>query len=224
MNINLLIIVAVIVLFFAIIAFFVIQKQSKKTKKNQVVENKIAQDFINFKTVEGNFLYSADNTISTFIKIVPVSIDLLSDREKEILAKNITAELSSETEPFKLIAISRPIDISDIISEYEEILMHSDNPIQKKLLRSEISILNDYALSGEIVERQYYFMLSNKNSKRAESNLLKRTRDFLSKLNNADIKASIQNDSEIVQLCSLVTNPSESFFEEDINRTVPLYE
>lgn len=71
-----------------------------------------AQQFINVKDIKDKILYSKDNHIFCYIKIHPVSIDLLSDNEKMNLCKNLAAELSGERKPYKFFAISRPVDIS----------------------------------------------------------------------------------------------------------------
>ena len=82
-------------------------------KKNKIDNNKeTAQDFVNVKDIKDKFLYTRDEKIISYIQINAIDINLLSKREKQTLARTLTAELTSERKTFKFIAVSRPVDIS----------------------------------------------------------------------------------------------------------------
>lgn len=70
-------------------------------KKKPQADKKVltAQQFINVKDIKGKILYSRDNHVFAYIKVYPVSIDLLSENEKMSLCKSLSAELSSEKNP-----------------------------------------------------------------------------------------------------------------------------
>lgn len=165
-----------------------------------------AQDFVNIIDVKDNILYTKDGYIISYFRIHPISIELLSDREKETLCDSLTAELSSIDNPFKFLAISRPVDISGLIEDYTQLLHNSKDQIQKTLLRKEIFEMNDYALSGEVVERQFFIMLWQKYNEESNNGLLKRTKDFMRRFENCSIKCTMLDEGEIVGLCSLVNN------------------
>lgn len=156
-----------------------------------VVSNKTlintAQDFVNIVDIKDHFLYTKDEYVMSYFKIQPISIELLSEREKESLCNMLTAELSSLNEPFKYIAISRPVDISALISEYTALLHNSTDQIQKTLLRKEIYEMNDYALSGEVVERQFYIVLWQKYYDGVEEDLIKRAKDFIRRFESCGV-------------------------------------
>ncbi|WDV44057.1 hypothetical protein PV797_11005 [Clostridiaceae bacterium M8S5] len=184
------------------IGYFIYTKLSVKTKK----EENTAQDFINIIDIKDNFLYTKDGYIMSYFKIQPISIELLSEREKENLCNMLTAELSSIEELFKFLAISRPVDISKLLEEYTELLHNSTDQIQKTLLRKEIFEVNDYALSGDVVERQFYIVLWQKCNEGAESHLLKRTKEFMKRFDSCGINCTLLKEGEILGLCSLVNN------------------
>ena len=82
-------------------------------------------------------------------------MDLYSKAEKHLFIRQLTAELSDILYPFKFLAVSRPVDISPVITEMQSMLKNADDK-RKELLRQEILQMSGYALSGEIVERQFY--------------------------------------------------------------------
>lgn len=64
-------------------------------------------------------------------------------------------------------AVSRPVDISPLIADMQSMLREAGEK-QKELLRQEILQMSGYALSGEIVERQFYISIWEKQEDRAE--------------------------------------------------------
>ncbi len=178
---------------------------TKLTFSNRDVEN-TAQDFVNIIDIKGNFLYTRDGYIMSYFRIHPISIELLSEREKEALCNSLTAELSSINEPFKFLAISRPVDISGLLEEYTDILHNTKDQIQKTLLRKEIFEMNDYALSGTVVERQFLIMLWQKYHEGIEEDLFKKIKEFMRRFDTCGVRCTLLEKGEIVSLCNLVNN------------------
>lgn len=179
------------------------RKKEKIDKKKQT-----AQDFVNVKDIKDKFLYTRDGKIISYIQINPIDINLLSKREKQSLARTLIAELTSERKTFKFIAVSRPVDISPLLNEYQNIISTSKDIKQKELLRHEMYSVSNFALSGEVVERQFHIMIWEDYEEGIERDLLKRAIDFTSKLESSKIKCNILNQSKIVRLCNLVNNPA----------------
>lgn len=167
-----------------------------------------AQDFVNVKDIKDKFLYTRDEKIIIYIQINPIDINLISKREKQSLSRTLTAELTSERKTFKFIAVSRPVDISPLLTEYQNILSNTTNQKQKELLRQEMYSISNFALSGEVVERQFYIMIWEDYEEGIERDILKRGIEFLSKLEGSGVKSSILNQSKIVRLCNLINNPA----------------
>lgn len=105
----------------------------------------MTQQFINIKDINEKYLYTNEGNIMKFLIIDSISIDLYSKSEKETLIKPLTAELSEVQYPFKFIAVLRPVDISPIISNMQEMIKFS-NDSQKELLKKEIIEINNFAL------------------------------------------------------------------------------
>lgn len=193
-------------------------------KKKDKIDNKkeTAQDFVNVKDIKDKFLYTRDEKIISYIQINPIDINLLSKREKQTLARTLTAELTSERKTFKFIAVSRPVDISPLLTEYQNIISNTTNQKQKELLRHEIYSISNFALSGEVVERQFYIMLWEDYEEGIERDILKRAMEFASKLESSSIKCNILTENKIVRLCNLINNPAYTNIEDtSFEPTIP---
>lgn len=195
----------------------------KKTKETIDKEQKTANDFVNVKDIKDRFLYTRDGQIIMYVKINPISIDLLSEREKKQLCKTLTAELSSEQKPFKFLAVSRPVDISPLINEYTQIISSTSDQKQKDLLRNEMLVMSNYALSGDVVERQFYIMLWEKYEDGIERDMTRRCYEFVSKFESGNIRCKILKEQDIVRLCNLVNNPAYANVEDtEFEATIPI--
>ncbi len=190
----------------------------KKNESNNIdIENRkkgTAQDFVNVEDIKDKFLYTRDGKILIYIEVSPIDINLLSEREKRSQSRTLTAELTSENKPYKFIAVSRPVDISPLLIEYQNILSDTLDIKQKELLRHEMLSISNFALSGEVVERQFYFILWEDYQEGIEMDILKRAMDFVSKFESAGLNASILNQNKIVRLCNLINNPAYTNIED----------
>lgn len=200
-----------------------IKYSNKNKKRNEEIETiKTAQEFINVKDIKDKYLYTNDNMIMMFIRIHSVSIDLYSKTEKNTLIKTLTAELSDIQYPFKFIALSRPVDISSLISDMSEMLKYSDDK-RKELLRQEISEMSGYALSGEIVERQFFISVWYKFEDGIEREIHKRASLLCEKFVNSSIVCEILTEKEIVRLLNLINNPSYTHLEDsNFEASIPI--
>lgn len=195
------------------VAFFFL-KRPVQTKTNQISEKqKTAQEFVNVKDIHDNFLYTRDGQIIAYIKIHPISIDLFSDNEKEQISKVLTAELSSVQKPFKFLAVSRPVDITPLVNEYQSILSETTDQKRKELLRNEIMEISNFATSGEVIERNFFIMMWSPYRQGVEPDLIKECREMIQKFESVNISSDIIKEQEIVRLCNLINNPAYTHIE-----------
>ena len=193
---------------------FYVRRSKGKTVDAKSQQVLTAQEFVNVKDIHDKFLYTRDGQVIAYIKINPISIDLFSDMEKEQICRVLTAELSSIQKPFKFLAVSRPVDITPLVNEYTALLSETTDQQQKELLRNEMMVMSNYAVSGEVVERQFYIMLWTKFRVGIEQDLLKECREFCNKFESANIGCDIIKEHEIVRLCNLINNPAYTHLEE----------
>lgn len=203
------------------IAYFFI-KQAEKNKYKEKAPDATANEFINVKDICGNFLYTCDGLMLCYLKLTPISIDLYSKTEKKNIVRTLTAEMSATQFPFKFIAVSRPIDISPLLSELNSLLMTTDMK-QKELLKAEMIEMSNFAMGGDIVERQFYIVLWDKVLDGMERELMNRARLFAENFNGSKISCEILGQQDIVRLCNLVNNPSYTHIEDnDFEAAIPL--
>jgi hypothetical protein len=79
-------------------------------------------------------------------------------------------------------------------------------------------VMSNYAISGDVVERQFYIMIWDKYQENAERDILKETIEFVGKFESENIRCEILIEQEIVGLCNLVNNPAYVGVEEEIKK------
>lgn len=174
------------------------------------------------KDIRDKYLYTRDGMAFVYLRIHAVSIDLYSRAEKSALIKTLTAELSDIQYPFKFMALSRPVDISPLIAEMGEMLKEAEDK-RKELLRQEILQMGGFALSGEIVERQFYIALWEKQEEGTERELSKRASLLCEKFAAGGVACDILVEKEIVRLLNLVNNPSYTHLEDmEMAASIPM--
>ncbi len=199
----------------------------KTTEKKQYSDEtdanmKTAQDFINIKNLKDHFLYINEGLTLIFIRIQPISIDLYSPAEKNALMRQLTVELSEINHAFKMMALSRPVDIVPLIQKMMEISREADD-IRRELLEQEIKFLNEYTMSEDIVERQFYVSIWDKTDAFNEMELLKRGKQFAEKFSTSSVSAEVIGEKDIVRLLNYVYTPNIVTFEDtDFSPTIPL--
>lgn len=177
-----------------------------------------AQQFINVADIRDKCLYTCDGTVFTYLRVQPVSMDLYSNAEKAALIKTLTAELSDIRYPFKFMAMSRPVDIAPLVGGLNDMLKEAGDG-RKELLRQEILQMGSFALSGEIVERQFYIALweytgETNAAGEAGRELQKRAALLCEKFAAGGIACAILGEKEIVRLLNLVNNPAYTQWED----------
>lgn len=180
-----------------------------------------AQEFINVRDVKDKYLYTKDGMVLTFLRVHSISIDLYSKSEKHSLIRQLTAELSDIQYPFKFMAVSRPVDISPLIADMQSMLKDAGDK-QKELLRQEILQMSGYALSGEIVERQFYISMWEKFEDGVEKDLLRRASLLAEKFSGNGVGCDVLTEKEMIRLLNLVNNPSYTHLEDtEYSASVP---
>lgn len=188
--------------------------QKIKELLNPKPKLKSCNEELNIKDIRNNFLYTNDNKIMCYIKIQPLNLYLLSNKEQEQIIKQLSAELSSETKEMKFFSIARPVDVSDLLQDLQDRANNSLDQIQKGLLKKHINETVRLTFTGEAVERQNFLIIWQDISDYAEKDLLKRAMELVNKFANCNIKSEILEEQYIIQLCSGFTNMNFAFKED----------
>lgn len=179
-----------------------------------------AQDFVNAKDLSENCLYTLDGMIFSFIKIEGLCLELYSRAEQKTLCKKLSAALSDVRRPYKYIAVSRPVDISKSLQEYNELYAAAEGG-RKKLLKNEMNELAEMVMSGETLERQHYIAIWDTLQRSDERSMIMAADDLKKKFTESGVHADILDKKGIVRLCNLVNVPAYVHMEStDIADTI----
>lgn len=187
--------------------------QKGNTGKNTGQEISV-QDFINVRDISGNVLYTRDDYCIAYIRLQPPMSSLWSRREKRMKTNTLVAEVSKDRLPWILTAVSRPMDISQLISHYRQIRDQTDNQVRKKLLKQEMNELQKKISGGEAIERQFYIKIWTPYKEGAETELLERARQIKTAYESIGIVGQILKKPDIIRFCNLVHNPTYINAEE----------
>jgi hypothetical protein len=199
--------------------FFGIKKTDAQTAE-RLKRTQTANEFVNVKDIRGSVLYGKDGYIFTFLRIQPISLDLLSPREKEKKIKSFAAEFSAEKKGFKFFSISRPVDISGLSERLTQLLAEAADAAQKDLLNHEIRA---FAVTGEVTERQFYLILWETVSGDGEKELLRRARELENRFSGCEIVAELCDQGTVIRLRNLFANPNYAHLEDDdMTPAIPL--
>lgn len=182
-----------------------------------------AQEFTNVSDIKSNILYSRNGYIFKYLRIMPVSTDLMSKNERNILTEQLTGELSLEKEPFHFISVGRPVDVQPYLEYYSQLKDETSNDVRRTLLQEASNTMTEFAFGNEVSENYFYFYLYKRLEEDAEKELTKWMYSFTEHFENVGIKTSILNNDEIIMLCNLINNPNTILMESiDYHKAIPL--
>jgi len=200
----------------AVVMIYTKKKDGSNSKKNEKTsKDKLASEFTNVKDIRDKFLYSRDGYVFMYLKIHPISVDLFSKREQRRIKDELTSQFASFDHIIKFNALSRPVDISPLIAEYNALSMDSDDYVQKQLLRDEIIELSDFAMSGNVIEREFYQPIWIKYDNNCEEKLSILASEAQACFQSIGCETSILYEKEIYQYLLLFNNPASINYEDN---------
>ena len=164
-------------------------------------------EFLNIKNIKGNYLYTLDEQVISFIKVNPMNIELLSDKELESKMDFEAIEFSNEQFPYKIIVIPRAVDISDYIREQEELRNKLTDDVCIEIINNRIISTTEMIENKNIIENEFYIMIFDANKENIEIELNKRANNWISRLKNCGLKSEILEERDIILLVKSFTIP-----------------
>lgn len=186
---------------------YIIKLFKKKTEQ-------ILNEFLNIKDIKGNYLYTLDEQVISFIKVNPMNIELLSDKELESKMDFASIEFSNEQFPYKIIVIPRAVDISDYIREQEELRSKLTNDVCIEIINNRIISTTEMIENKNIIENEFYIMIFDANKDNIEIELNKRANNWISRLKNCGLKSEILEERDIILLVKSFTIPEFVFLKD----------
>lgn len=201
---------------------FLRKKKKDEQAEAQLKKTLTANDFVNVKDVDGTIVFTKDNKLYSYIKIKPFSLELLSEEEQRLRGRQFTAEFSAINRAYKFFSISRPVDVTFMLDNLTQLNAQTDDPKRKELIRHKIAEINQFALSGDILEHQFFLVLWVQNKKDAQKELLKLSAEVMSRFKACGVDVSLCNEKEIIKLFNLFANPNYAHLEDaDVEEYIP---
>lgn len=202
-------------------------KDEQKNKKNagaqaSAVPKKAApkppstQNWLPIIDIKNSLVYRKDNYIVSAIRVQPINMRLLSDREKKRKVKRLEEALTGIDYNFQIISIAKPVDLDAFIAKIENERAATESVLKKKLLGMYSRQAGAKATSGEALERHFYFLIDQPLGKKPqldEEILIQRATQLASHLSSAELLSTVCGDSDLRTLQFIFTNPAHAAFE-----------
>lgn len=190
-----------------------------KNKKYDKNEDLSINEFINLSDIRGNFLYTKDEYIFCYLLVQPISTQLMATEEKALFTKRLTEQISPLNSQFKILFLSRPTDVKEIIEYYEDIRAITADIKKRDNLKKMMNYFSNLSVFGGILERKTYICLWKKISDSVEAEIMQKAHEFKTAFLLAGIPTDICNEEEIIQMVSLFLEPANTVL--NINDVTP---
>lgn len=177
----------------------------KLFQRNKKIQS--LNEFLNIKDIKENYLYTLDEQVISFIKVNPMNIELLSDKELESKMDLSSIEFSNEQYPYKIMVIPRAVDISDYIREQEELKDKLTDDICIEIINNRIISITEMIENKNIIENEFYIMIFESNKNNVEIELNKRANNWINRLKNCGLKSELLEERDIILLIKSFTIP-----------------
>ena len=185
----------------------------QKNKEAIPKEIQTANEFINIKDIQKNYLYTNSGYILTYLKIFPKNTTLMNKEEQYDHAKSLTSEFVLETKPFKIYFTNKPVDTSKNIDYQNQLLQYETDDKKIFFLTQRMQAFNRLGSAGEVLEGETFIVIWEKNGDYAEAELDKRMIEMEGRMRNARYKTKVLEEKEIIQLVNSYTNPTTAYNE-----------
>lgn len=182
----------------------------KSTNKIEQNPTLTVNEFLKIKDIRGDFLYTTDGYIKTFIRVFPQNTTLKTYQEQAGIALNLASNFSTETSAFKIFITSRPVDVSKM-TDYQINLMNNETDTQiQYLLSQRINGLNNLANSGIALEEEIYIEIWTKDQEGAENELYSRKNRIIQELSSSGFNCNELSEKQLQQLVDSYNNPDST--------------
>ena len=181
-----------------------------------------ANRFLNIKDIQGNFLYTIDGKVLTYLKIYPKNCKLMSKEEQKNHAQILTRNFASELKPFKLYFTNRPVNLQRNQDYQAELMDKEKNALKFSLQGKRSRSFGNLSVRGKALESEIYLIVWGDNTEYIEQDLIKRLNDLKMKFTNSGYKTEILEERLIIQLVNSYTNPDIAYIENQNYLETPL--
>lgn len=176
-------------------------------KKKPNKKEQSTNEYVNLADVRGCSLFTKDNMIWQFLKVMPISTALMNEDEKEQITFKMTREISPTNVPFKIIFLTRPTDVRQLVEYYEGIKANTVDTKKRENLNKTIRFFSKMVTASSVLERQTFIALWTTEKKQSEADLYAKLVEFRNALLNTGVSCSICDETDIINMLGLFYNP-----------------
>jgi len=183
----------------------------KKNKK----QNKSVLQWIPFKEIWNDLLFLENDKVVGLIKINSINFQLFSEEEQTSKIFQFRKILLSLEYPFKILAVDKPVSLSEHIQNLIYLSKHTDNEIKKQLLDEDIKYAEKIMNNNLVNNREFYLLIDEDKD---NIKLLKsKINDIVLQFSNIGLLAEQAKTNEIRELLFTYLNPYSSLevFKQD---------
>ena len=183
-------------------------------KKPQIDPAKAtAQRWLPAADVSGGLIQRRDGTLVAALRIAPVAIALLSDREKAARISAFHEAVNGLDQGFQIVSLPRPIDLDGYLRGLEDLLPTVDAR-RRHLLSQYLGYVRQTVAGGLALERRYYILLTGDGRRKgAREDLVRRTTELRASLGRAALTTQICDTQELLDLIFVHMHPAQAATE-----------
>ncbi len=185
----------------------------KKNKKKKI--EKSVLDLLPFKEVWNDLLYLDNDKVVGLIRVNSINLQLYSNEEQTSKIFQLRKVLLSLEYPFKILALDKPVSLTDHIENLLYLSKNTDDEVKKNLLNEDIHFANTIMNKNIVNNREFYLLIDEDKD---NAKLLKsKINDITSQLSNIGLASEQAKTDEIKEVLFTYLNPSESLeiFKQD---------
>ncbi len=160
--------------------------------------------------VEDGLIIRADGTYVAALRIIPVPLGLLSERERERRITALHEALQGLPGAAQLLSVPRPVDLDAYLGHLAALLCSAAGP-RRTLLAGYQRYVQGLGAGGEATERRFFVLLRGDGAD--EATLRQRTTEFAASLGRAGLNAHTCDDRELADLLFAFLHPLQAAVE-----------
>lgn len=164
--------------------------------------DKEAENFLGIKQAYENYVLMKDKRKICIIQVFPVNFSMLKEKEQKAIITNFRDFLNSLDYPIQIIAKSAPINLNDYFKKIEKTALKEGNSVYLAF-KNYKEFITGLIEKNQSNEKKFFMVIqapSNEPENEMSEQLLAKTIQCTSKLNESGIKARILEKTEMLDL------------------------
>jgi hypothetical protein len=175
------------------------------------------QAWLPFYDVNMGFLWRRDNHLVTAVRVEPINLNLLSEKERERKVHMLFEVVNGMECEWGMTALQRPVDLDEYIGKQESLRNQESHYMRRRILDSTIRNAAKVASSGEAIELMFYILLASPLSSKKQAldmqQLQNQSSELADNLSAAELESHVCDDQELRELEFIFLNPLQAAFE-----------